>query len=906
MTVFQYVRKKWLINILMLITTVVLSACGGGSNNNDTNGGNGGNGNQKYSISVNVTDASSIITPGNPLVLQNNGADDLNITAPGNYSFLTTVDDGAAYNVTVLTQPTAAQCNVTNGSGNVASANVSISVDCSAVTFNVGGTLNGLTNGASVELQLAPNVGTADTLSLNADGNFTFPNPLLDGSVFTVTVLSQPNGQSCTVANSTGTLNGADVTNISVNCVTGAILVSGQVFDDNDLPLTGVIVDARGATDDTVQTTAQSDANGNYQLAVMPGQDFYLHTKGGMVAGVDYIPLNLQIQNESGDRAGIEIFMVPRTVVSSVIGSGAIGTVDVANDALFYLEFLDANDNGVAGITVASTPNIANIWYDQDGNGTYSQTGPSTANSTPAILGFIANPGANATYQLTMSGNTSAIGIDTNLSLRLIPGELSGPIEGAGSLQSFSVTATVNDPASGLSVGNPVIIENNGNDPITVSASGSYTFSTQIVDGNNYNVSVATQPSGLTCSASNNTGTISGANVTNVQINCDTNTIQVGGNLSGLNGGESLVIQNNGGDDLTLTANGNFNFATLLANGSGYNVTVLTQPATQICNVTNGSGTVSSANGNVTDVSIVCSSSSFDVSGTVTGLVAGGSVVLQNNFTDNLTVNADSNFTFATQVPNGGSYEVTVLTQPTGQNCTVTNGVGVISGANVSNVSVLCSNINVTISGQAVDDSDVGIAGLTIEARNATTDAVLASTTTNGSGNYSLSVEANRDFYLYQAGGMVGGIDYYPLNLEIQNEQADRSGIRFFTISRGNVGGFIATTNLNGQINTTLDAIFAIEICNQPCINGDGVAGITAVATPTITNIYYDQDGSGTFSLTGPTTINNSPGILGSIPNPGSNATYDFVLTGPTSNLTISSTFKLRLMPGVLSGPIEN
>ena len=51
----------------------------------------------------------------------------------------------------------------------------------------------------------------------------------------------------------------------------------------------------------------------------------------------------------------------------------------------------------------------------------------------------------------------------------------------------------------------------------------------------------------------------------------------MGGTLSGLTG--TVVLQDNGGDNLTLSANGTFAFATLLAPGATYNVTVATNPA---------------------------------------------------------------------------------------------------------------------------------------------------------------------------------------------------------------------------------------------------------------------------------------------------------------------------------------
>jgi uncharacterized repeat protein (TIGR03803 family) len=79
-------------------------------------------------------------------------------------------------------------------------------------------------------------------------------------------------------------------------------------------------------------------------------------------------------------------------------------------------------------------------------------------------------------------------------------------------------------------------------------------------------------------------------------------TYTVGGQVSGLTG--SVVLENNGGDDLTVSASGAFAFKTALAGGTGYDVTVHTQPAGMSCAVSGASGTVAAAN--VTSVQVAC------------------------------------------------------------------------------------------------------------------------------------------------------------------------------------------------------------------------------------------------------------------------------------------------------------
>jgi hypothetical protein len=78
---------------------------------------------------------------------------------------------------------------------------------------------------------------------------------------------------------------------------------------------------------------------------------------------------------------------------------------------------------------------------------------------------------------------------------------------------------------------------------------------------------------------------------------------------------------------------------------------------------------------------------------TVGGLIAGlsGSVVLQNNAGNNLTVTANGSFTFAGTVNSGAGYNVTVLTQPAGQTCVVTDGMGIVTTSNITSVMVSCT-----------------------------------------------------------------------------------------------------------------------------------------------------------------------------------------------------------------------
>jgi len=166
----------------------------------------------------------------------------------------------------------------------------------------------------------------------------------------------------------------------------------------------------------------------------------------------------------------------------------------------------------------------------------------------------------------------------------------------------------------------------------------------------------------------------------------------VGGTVTGLATGNSVVLLNNGGDPTTVSANTTFTFATALAPFTQYAVTVGTQPAGQTCTVTDGSGT-SSGTTDVTNVSVTCAANAdYTVSVTVTG-VTGQGLVLELNGSQDQKVAADGTVTFPSGLMTGASYAVTVKTQPTTRReiCVVSNGSGTIGQANVSNVAVTCT-----------------------------------------------------------------------------------------------------------------------------------------------------------------------------------------------------------------------
>lgn len=269
---------------------------------------------------------------------------------------------------------------------------------------------------------------------------------------------------------------------------------------------------------------------------------------------------------------------------------------------------------------------------------------------------------------------------------------------------TYSVSGTVTGLAGNL------VLSNNGGDAVTVSpsdaGSAAFAFKAKLAKGASYSVAVQTQPQSpsQTCTVTAGSGVIGDADVTNVAVDCTTNSFKVGGTVMGL-AGSGLVIQNNAGDDVTIEladagTSTSFEFPTAIASGSNYAVTVLTQPdgPAQTCVVTGGEGTV--AAGNVSTVAINCTTNTYTISGTVTGLEGSG-LTLRNNDGPDLVVNSSS-FAFPAQVTSGQTYSVTVQADPTSpwQTCTVdASSSGTVTNANVTNVAIHCETKSFSIGG---------------------------------------------------------------------------------------------------------------------------------------------------------------------------------------------------------------
>ena len=688
------------------------------------------------------------------VVLSANFGQTVSVSANGAFAFPTGVADGTFYKVSLQTAPTVPQqtCTITGFKGYVAGAIVNtVAVTCATNNYGIGGALSGLASGATVVLSN----NSGDDITLSANGAFTFPTPLADGSAYVVTVHTQPGNprQTCTVSDGSATLAGKDVVNIFVACSTNSYTLGGTL---TGLAGSGPVViktntgdqlslSANGAF--TFGTKLADGATYKVSVATQPGspsQNCTITSPKGTVAGADISNMVVTCATNTYTVGGTLSGLASGAQVMIANNSGDSLTLSTNGAFTFPTGLADTSAYVVTVQTQPGSP--AQTCTVANGSGTLAGANVSNVAMNCSTNSFMLGgtlTGLAGSNQITISSGTGqtlslsangafsfaaplADGTAYKVSVTTQPGKLSqicsvtspkGTIAGANVTNVLVTCATnaysVGGALSGLASGATVVLSNNNGDDITLSANGAFTFPSTLADGSAYVVSVHTQPSNptQTCTVSDGSATLAGKDVVNIFVACSTNSYTLGGSLTGLAGSGPVVIKTNTGDQLSLSANGAFTFGTKLADGATYKVSVATQPGSpsQTCTITSPKGTVAGAD--ISNMVVTCATNTYTVGGTLSGLASGAQVTLAKNSGDSLTLSTNGAFTFPTALADTSAYVVTVQTQPgsPAQTCTVTNGSGTLAGANVSNVAVSCTTNSYSVGGNVTGLSGSGL-----------------------------------------------------------------------------------------------------------------------------------------------------------------------------------------------------
>lgn len=562
-----------------------------------------------------------------------NGAGSLAV-APGSTSFTmpASVSFGSSYSVAVQAAPAGLTCTASNASGTMPAGNVSnVVITCADQAFALGGAITGL---SASGLVLA---NGADTVTVSAGATtFMMPAPVAYTSPYNVTIQTQPAGLSCSVSNGVGVMGPAPLNTVVVNCSVNTYTVGGTI---SGLISTGLVLLDNGADATPISANAS-------QFTMNTGV-----ANGGLYA--------------------ITVLSQPMGETCSVAsGSGTINGANVGNVVVTCSDQaypLGGTINGLNGSGLV----LAN------GGDTLPVGAGATGFTMPTLVAY------TSSYALTVLTQPAGLACTVSNGTGTMPAAPVMNIVVSCTDQPFTLGGTI----TGLG-NNAGLVLTNGSDTLNVpTGSGTFTMPTPVDYGSGYSITVQSSPAGLTCSASNASGTMPASNVTTVLITCSDLSFTVGGKIAGLTS-TGLVLAN-GTDTLSVSAGASsFQMTNPVAFTSPYSVTVQTQPTGESCSVSNGTGTMPAAN--VTNIAVMCAANTYTVGGTISGLSASG-LVLQDNGGDPTPISANAaQFTMNTGVAYGAAYAITVQTQPAGLVCSVSNATGTVGAADVSNVGISC------------------------------------------------------------------------------------------------------------------------------------------------------------------------------------------------------------------------
>jgi hypothetical protein len=379
------------------------------------------------------------------------------------FTFGPILTTGVVYDVTAPDQPAGQLCTVANGTGTATTANITnVVVTCSNETFNVGGTISGLTTSGLV-------LGNgSDTLSVPAGAtSFTMPTPVAYGSDYTITVVAQPAGLTCDVANGTGTVGTNAVTNVAVTCTDQPLTVGGSI---NGLArATGLVL-----------------ANGTSTYAVP----------------ADATSFTLDTPQSSGGTYAVRVQSQPVGMTCSVSnGLGSIPTHSITDVSITCSDRAYSLGGTVAGL---NSPGLVL----SDGNSTYSVPANATDFAMPAAVAY------GSRYAVSVQTQPAGLTCTISGGTGIMP---ASAVTNVG-VTCSSTSYTLGGSISGLKTSGLVLTD--GMDDLSVSANAAqFSMPNALAYGSDYAVTIKAQPSDTTCQITHGTGTVKG-HVGTVQVTC--------------------------------------------------------------------------------------------------------------------------------------------------------------------------------------------------------------------------------------------------------------------------------------------------------------------------------------------------------------------------------------------------
>ena len=477
--------------------------------------------------------------------------------------------------------------------------------------------------------------------------------------------------------------------------VTGAANSGGNNNSTATFSLSGKLSPSAGGAGATLKlagasaASTVSDASGNF---IFSGLVDGTYTVTPSNAGYTFSPATMSATISGANVSGMGAMAAPVPSMYSISGTAGAAAVTL---------FL----TGTASATVTA-----------DASGNYNFTAlPNGAYSvTPSKAGYTFSP---TSQSVTVSGGNVNV---PSFTATAIP-------------STFTASGTIAPAASGN--GATVTLSGAASATTTANSSGAFSFS-GLANGT---YTVTPSKTGYTFSPANQSVTVSGGNITVPSFTATALTYSISGTVMPSSIGSGATINLSGAATASTTADssGNFSF-TGLANGT-YTLTpgkagATFSPASQIANV------------NSSSISGIKFNAVFSISGN-TGTGAGVTVNLSGPSIASTTTDGSGNYSFSA-LANGATYVISPTNSAyvfTPSNRSVT-----LNGANVTGVNFTAGAApsGFSIPGKITLSSKGLGAGSTLTLANASSGVVVASTTADSSGNFTLTGIANGSYVL--------------------------------------------------------------------------------------------------------------------------------------------------------------
>lgn len=392
---------------------------------------------------------------GTGVTLQLNNGANLAATSSGTHEFQTRLQQGAAYAVSVLTQPTNPfqECTVSAPTGLMPATDITLAVSC-LNTYVISGTAIGLSiTRARTPLVLTEPGGGGQDVSINADGTFALANRIPVGRSYTVTVKSAPGNpdMTCTITGGSGIMPNSDINSVNASCqrARGKFAYMGR--------FPNAVVGASIAADGTLSTTESVTLDYLPQsIAVDPSARFlYLGPGFSQIGtGISSFRINpgtgqlAQIGSKTSTTSGINFIAVEpqgRFLFASNLygGPGSFGSISV-----YAIDALTGQLSEVPGSPFDSSNNPYGIAFDATGRYVYT-TGDrvrafSINQTTGALTELAASPVANSAGAQRLFGTPDGRFIYVRGQTGITPYLKGFRIQPDGALQEFAISV---DPA---------------------------------------------------------------------------------------------------------------------------------------------------------------------------------------------------------------------------------------------------------------------------------------------------------------------------------------------------------------------------------------------------------------------------------------------------------------------------